>query len=275
MTTTRLVHVEAPTRQDGTGAPRSYVRFAALGDSVTHGVGDASNAGFRGWTRIMAAAMAKAHDVSVCNVARPGATAAEVRRDQLPQALLHRPHVASLVVGLNDALASTWSAVAVRRDLLMCAEALAAQGALLLTVHLHDHSRVLHLPNVLARPLRRRIDVLNSVYDEIHARYGGIQVDLSRHPGVYDREMWSCDRLHPSELGHRALADEFAALLEGRGLTFPLPGLEVDGPPVTRRDELRWITSEVIPWLGRRMRDLGPHFTASLARSARRRLQGR
>lgn len=42
-------------------------------------------------------------------------------------------------------------------------------------------------------------------------------VNLSEHPGVYDRQFWSIDRLHPSELGHRALADEFAVLLEDPG----------------------------------------------------------
>ena len=260
--------VLAPTRSDRAGTTRSYVRVAALGDSVTHGIGDGRQGSTRGWARIMSSAMARTHDVSLCNVAVPGATTFTVRFVQLPEALAHRPHVASLIVGLNDVLRSTWNAETVRRDLLHCAEELSARGALLLTVRFHDHSRVFHLPGPLARPLRTRIAELNAIYDEIQARFGGIQVDLSTHPGVYDREFWSVDRLHPSELGHRALADEFAALLEERGLSFPLPGLELDGHAPTRLEELRWVTTEVLPWLGRRARDLGP---AALA-SARRRL---
>jgi lysophospholipase L1-like esterase len=258
-----------PTRVDATGVRRSYVRFAALGDSFTHGIGDPRGDGWRGWARILADAMLQVHDVSVCNLARPGATAADVRSEQLADALDHRPHVASLIVGLNDTMRSTWDADRVRADLLHTAEQLAAEGVLLLTVRFHDHSRVLHLPRFLARPMRRRIEALNAVYDEIHQRFDDVRVDLSGHPGVYDPDFWSIDRLHPSELGHRALADEFAALLEQRGLSFAGPGLDLDGLDVTRWDELRWLVTEVAPWLGRRLSDLAPAAAVALVRSWR------
>lgn len=262
--------IAAPTRTDAAGVRRSYVRFAAMGDSVTHGIGDPLYDGCRGWARILAGAMLEAHDVSLCNVARPGASAADVRSVQLPDALDHRPHLASLIVGLNDAMRSSWNANQVRADLLHAAESLAAQGVLLLTVRFHDHSRVLRLPHFLARPVRQRIDVLNEIYDEIHERFDSVQVDLTRHPGVYDREFWSIDRLHPSELGHRALAEEFAAVLESRGLSFAGPGLDLDGLDVTRWDEIRWLVSMVVPWLGRRVSDLAPVAAAALLRQVRR-----
>jgi lysophospholipase L1-like esterase len=260
----------APTRTDAAGVRRSYVRFAALGDSVTHGIGDPLYDGCRGWVRILAGAMLEEHDVSLWNLARPGATAADVRFEQLTHALDHRPHVASLIVGLNDAMRSTWNADQVRADLLHTAERLAAEGVLLLTVRFHNHSKVLRLPAFLARPMRGRIDVLNEIYDEIHQRFDSVQVDLTRHPGVYDREFWSIDRLHPSELGHRALAEEFAALLEERGLSFAGPGLDLDGLDTTRWGELRWLVSAVAPWLGRRVSDLAPVAAVALLRSLRR-----
>jgi len=125
-------------------------------------------------------------------------------------------------------------------------------------VRFHDHSRVFGLPGFLARPMRRRIDDLNAIYDEIHTRYGGAQVDLADHPGIYDREFWSLDRLHPSELGHRALAHEFAALLDQHGLTFEPPALELDGDPTPLIGELRSLAVEGVPWVARRVRDLGP-----------------
>jgi len=130
---------------------------------------------------------------------------------------------------------------------------------------------VFHLPGPLGRPLRARIAVLNEVYEEIQARFGGVQVDIAAHPGIYNREFWSADRLHPSELGHRALADEFAALLEERGLAFDGPGLDLDGLSMTRWDEVRWIGAEVIPWLGRRTRDLAPGIVTTIVGTARRR----
>lgn len=264
--------LSAPTRTGADGTRRSYVRFAALGDSVTHGLGDPRTSGYRGWARILARAMAEHHDLSLLNAARPGATAADVLFEQLPDALDHRPHLVSLVAGLNDTMRSTWNRELLRADLLSAAAQLADQGALLLTARFHDHSQVLRLPRLLARPMRERIAVLNEVYDEIHERFDGVQVDLAQHPGVYDREFWSIDRLHPSELGHRALADEFAALLEDRGLSFARPGLDLDGLSASKWDETRWLVAEGIPWLKRRVCDLAPHATRALLARTRQQL---
>lgn len=237
---------------------RGYIRFAALGDSVTYGLGDPASSKPRGWARLLGEAIGVDHHVSLCNLARPGATTAELRSQQLTDALDHRPHLASLIVGLNDTLRSAWDPAAVRAELLHAAGMLAAQGALLLTVRFHDHSRVFGLPRLLARPLQRRIDDLNASYDEIHTTHGGLQVDLAAHPGVYDREFWSVDRLHPSEIGHRALAHEFSALLNRHGLAFEPPALELDGDPTTRLSELRTLTAEALPWIARRLGDHGP-----------------
>ena len=252
----------ASRRQDLAWLPdgrRGYLRFAALGDSATYGLGDADRNGrWRGWARLLASAISRDHNVSLCNLAVAGSTVGDVRRDQLAGALAHRPHLASLIVGLNDTVRSTWEPTALRADLLRCAEQLSDQGALLLTVKFHDHARVFGLRGGLGRRLRDRINVLNQVYDEVHDRHGGLRVDLSAHPGVYDREFWSVDRLHPSELGHRALAHEFTDLLHDAGLAFTAPGLELDGVDTGPWHSVRWMLSEGVPWLGRRALDLGP-----------------
>jgi len=178
-------------------------------------LGDPTTAGYRGWARILAGAIAQDHDVSFCSFA-------------------------------------------LRRDLLHSAERLTDQGALLVTARFHDHGRVFRLPRLLARPLLDRIEVVNEIYAELHQRFGGPQVDLGARPGVYDPEFWTVDRLHPSELGHRALAYEYAELLSGFDLHFEPPGLDLDGITPTRRSELRWLCSQGAPWLMRRARDLGP-----------------
>jgi lysophospholipase L1-like esterase len=251
-----------------TGPRRGYVRFAALGDSATCGLGDADVTGaWRGWARILADAIGQDHDVSFCNVAVSGSTVASVRQRQLPVALAHRPHLASLIVGLNDTMRSTWNADAVRTDLLDCAGRLTEDGALLLTARFHDHSRIFPLPQLLARPMRSRIDALNDVYDEIYYLYGGLQLDLEAHPGINDRRFWSIDRLHPSELGHRTLAHEFAALLHDAGLTFEPPGLDLDRGLTGHLHQLRWLAAEGAPWLTRRLRDLAPTAARSWIRS--------
>ena len=61
-----------------------YRRVAALGDSSTFGIGDpvphaVSPTGWRGWGRLLADALDTSYDVSFCNLAVSGATAATVR----------------------------------------------------------------------------------------------------------------------------------------------------------------------------------------------------
>jgi lysophospholipase L1-like esterase len=254
------------------GGRRGYIRFVALGDSATCGLGDADPTGnWRGWARLLAGAIAQDHDLSFHNVAVAGSTVGAVRRDQLRDALDHRAHLASLIVGLNDTVRSTWDPAVIRADLLHCAGLLSEQGALLLTVRFHDHTRVFHLRGPLGRRLRARIDFLNEVYDEIHERHGGLRVDLAAQPGVYDREFWSVDRLHPSELGHRALAHEFTSLLHDAGLPFEPPGLELDGTVTGTWHDLRWMMAEGLPWLGRRTRDLAPAIARSWIQAGRER----
>lgn len=241
-----------------------YLRVAALGDSSTYGIGDpvpptVSATGWRGWARLLADALDSSYDVSFCNLAVSGATAATVRAGQLDEALAHRPDVASLIVGINDTMRSSWDTGRVRDDLMTCADALHSTGALLLTARFHDHGAAVGLPGVLRRPMLARIEAVNAAYDEVHATYGGLRVDLAAQPHVYDRTSWSIDRLHPSERGHRALACAFAGLLQAEGLDFALPSRDPSGgyEPNWRRD-LAWMVTEGAPWVGRRARDLGP-----------------
>lgn len=237
-----------------------YLRFAALGDSTTVGLGDPVPGGeWRGWARLLTESLKTSYDVSFCNLAISGATAADVREQQLDQALAHRPDLASLLVGVNDTLRSSWNADRLRTDLLEVAGALVDGGATLMTARWHDHGAVLGLPRVVVRPIKDRIEVLNEVYDEVHATHGGLRLDLALLPEVLQRECWSIDRFHPSELGHRALARAWAERLRTAGFELPLPDLEPSGgcPPSWRRD-VAWMVTEGAPWVGRRARDLGP-----------------
>ncbi|MDT9591950.1 SGNH/GDSL hydrolase family protein [Nocardioides zeae] len=255
------------------GNDRSYLRFAAVGDSTTVGVGDpmpGTPAGlgagatgrdgtWRGWATLLARALEESYDVSFCNVAVSGATARDVVAHQLSDATDHRADLVSLVVGLNDTMRSTWSPQALRADLLLAAERLTARGALLMTARFHDHGEVLGLPGLLRRPMQRRIEVVNEVYDEVHATHGGVRVDLAACPAVHERGSWSIDRMHPSERGHRALARAFAEQLAAAGLDVVPPAAEPDAEQaVTWREDVGWVVTEAVPWVGRRVRDLAP-----------------
>lgn len=258
--------MKAVTSQDGA----RYLRYVALGDSTTVGIGDPvcgadgrqlnrQRGTWRGWARLLAESLASSYDVSFCNVAISGATANVVRERQLTDALAHRPELASVIVGVNDTMRSTWDAHRMREDLLTVAARLDAVGATLMTVRFHDHASVIGLPQVVGRPMRRRIEQVNAVYDEIHDRWGGVRLDLTERPELQQRECWSIDRFHPSEVGHRALARAFAERLRDHGYDFHLPSVAPSGglPPSWKRD-LGWMVAEGAPWFGRRAKDLGP-----------------
>lgn len=256
------------------------IRMVALGDSTTFGIGDPLPGGqWRGFAALLAEAFGD--DVSFTNVAASGARAADVRHIQLDQALRHRPQVATLVVGVNDTMRSDFDPAAIRDHVVVSAGALSAAGAVLLSVRLHDHSRVFGIPELLARPLRRRIELVNAAYDEAHERFGGIRLELADIPWVYRRESWSVDRLHPSELGHRRLAWYFAQRLAADGWPVrELPSIErCDGVTPTRSADLRWMVLQGVPWVGRRARDLVPWAATmagdEIARRVTRRVRGR
>jgi hypothetical protein len=199
-----------------------------------------------------------------------------VRHRQLGQAVRVRPQLASLIVGINDTMRSTWDPGRVRDDVLACVSALADAGATVMTTRFHDHGEVFGLPRVLRRPLWRRIEVVNDAYDAAHRLYGGLRIDLSQEPVVYRREFWSVDRLHPGELGHRRLAHAFATGLRELGYRVDPPGLVATGGdvPSAWRD-LVWLTTAGAPWLGRRARDLAPWAARMAVSEAMTRWQGR
>ncbi|WP_182380100.1 SGNH/GDSL hydrolase family protein [Nocardioides sp. WS12] len=256
-------------------ATPDYIRFVALGDSATYGLGDRVGGECRGWARLLADAIGETHHVSFCNLAKPGAGVPDVRREQLADAVAHQPVIASLVVGLNDVMKSTWEPIRIREELLECAAALAATGAVIITVRFHDHGQVLGLPRWLARPMARRIAVLNEIYDEVHARFGLIRVDLDSDPMTARREFWSADRLHPSELGHRHLARLAARELNTEGLAFGPPSRQCGQPVATRRETARILAKEGGPWIARRVRDLGPWAARRGVHRVRDRITGK
>lgn len=234
-----------------------YLRLAALGDSTTVGLGDRTANGWRGWSRLLATALGAHHAVSYLNVAEVGATARQVRHGQLPTASAHRPQLASLVVGVNDTMRSEWDPRAQREDLLACAGALTGGGATLLLVRFPNLAN-LPLPAALARGLAARIGDVNTTVDALHARFDSVLVDLSTTPVAASGTMWSIDRLHPSELGHRRLADAFATALRARGLPVAPVAHTRDGLPDSALADAHWLLTRATPWIGRRARDLVP-----------------
>ncbi|MFE7513940.1 SGNH/GDSL hydrolase family protein [Streptomyces sp. NPDC057540] len=195
------------------------------------------------------------------NLAVSGALSSDVAAAQAPAALAFRPHLASVVVGVNDTLRHGFDITRLARSLdRVCAD-LDAHGAVLLTACLPDPGRMLGLPPPLARPLARRQRSVNAVVHAVSARYGAVHLHLADPAWTEDRALWSADRLHPGERGHRAVAAGFHRLLAARGLAHGAPpSPEPAQPPPTRTEALVWLATAGTGWVLRRSRDLLPQL---------------
>ncbi|MFJ3927755.1 SGNH/GDSL hydrolase family protein [Streptomyces sp. NPDC090022] len=234
------------------------LRYVALGDSQTEGVGDGDDVvGLRGFADRLAEGLA-AHrpGVRYANLAVRGRLAGQVRAEQLAPALALRPGLATVVAGVNDVLRPRFDADEVAGHLEAMFAALTAQGARVATVTFPDIAMI----TPVARPLGPRVVALNERIREAADRHGVAVAECAGHPVVTDRRLWAADRLHAAPLGHERIA---AALADALGLpgsdgtwTLPLPGGPVAVPTGWRMavDEARWVASFLGPWLGRRLR---------------------
>lgn len=243
--------------------PSEPVRFAALGDSVTVGLGDPMpQGGCRGWAVLLAEAMAPAESLELGNFARCGARVVDVVTDQLPQALAQRPSHASVLVGINDTLRGDFELAPIAERLEETVGALRRAGAVVLTASLPEPGRMMRVPEIVCRPLARRVQAINAVFDHLAVAYGTIHLDLARHPAVYDPAMWGVDRIHPSERGHRLLAHLFASGLAEHGVPlWSRPDPRPSNPPPSVWAQAGWLATKGTGWMFRRSLDLLPGLT--------------
>ena len=264
--------------------------FAALGDSITLGIGDpvrregagqggrAAQGGragrgglslsqgraWRGWAALLASGL---HEPQLHILASCGARVTDVERDQLPAALQMRPDVASFVVGVNDTLRANFDVGQVAASAAHTVGALRAAGAEVLTMRLPDPGQMLGLPGAMARPLARRMHEVNAVMDRLAAHFGTLHYDAAEDAEARDPRMWAVDRLHPSERGHRLIACRFHDQLTAAGLaTGPRPDPEPSSPPPSRLAEIGWLATKGTAWVVRRSTDLVPGLVAMAIR---------
>jgi hypothetical protein len=103
---------------------------------------------------------------------------------------------------------------------------------------------MLAVPAPLGRPVARRIRAVNAVVDRISDRYRTVHFDAYHHPSTADHRMWSVDRLHPSDRGHRLVAHSFAVLLRERGVPVEqLPALARDGREPNLAAQAWWLAT--------------------------------
>ncbi|MEU0148935.1 SGNH/GDSL hydrolase family protein [Streptomyces sp. NPDC006288] len=233
-----------------------YLRYVALGDSQTEGVGDGDDTtGLRGWADRLAERIGAVEPgLRYANLAVRGRVARQVRAEQLAPALALRPGLATVVAGVNDLLRPGFDAEEVAGHLEEMFAALTASGARVLTLTFPDVAKIAPI----ARPVRARVFDMNDRIREAAARHGVVVADVALLPVATDPRLWSEDRLHASPLGHARIAAAAASALDLPGSddswARPLPPQELPSRLHAAGAELRWAAGFLGPWLGRRLR---------------------
>jgi lysophospholipase L1-like esterase len=229
------------------------VRYVAVGDSFTEGMGDELPDGtVRGWADLVAAGVAAASDepVHYANLAVRGLLLEPIVAQQIPAALAMTPGPTLMTFngGGNDLLRPSvdpgrllaQTERAVRRVLDAGVELVLLSGA--------DPSA--RLP--FGRSMHRKAAELTDGLAEVAARHRVRMVNAFGDPELRRAAYWSADRLHLGPAGHRRVAGLVLA-----ALGHEVAADAVDPGPDARRTlpaEVRYYREHVLPWVARRLR---------------------
>jgi lysophospholipase L1-like esterase len=229
------------------------LRYAAIGDSFTEGLGDELPDGSqRGWADLVAAGLASRGDEPVwyANLAIRGRLLEPIVREQLPAALAlsPAPTLITLNGGGNDMMrpgTDVDSLVTLTEEAIVrCTGA----GVRIVVLSGADPSE--RLP--FGRSVRRKAESLTEAVAALTARHDVLLVDAFHDAEIRRAPYWSPDRLHLNAAGHRRVAGLVLAAL---GHTTAAHVVD-PGPAESRRmlDEARYYREHVLPWLHRRLR---------------------
>jgi lysophospholipase L1-like esterase len=227
------------------------VRYVAIGDSFTEGVGDELPDGrVRGWADLVAQGWADASGAPIqyANLAIRGKLVWPIVEEQLEPALALSPTHLSFNGGGNDMLRPRTSVQSVADAFSLVVKRCDQEGVQLIVLSGANPSG--QLP--LGRVIRRRGDLLSAA---VEARIDD-RPDVLRALNWHDHELgtppyWSEDRLHMNSRGHHRVA---ARVLSELGMDAPgewwsLP--ELPGSASTRG--IAYYREHVGPWVRRRI----------------------
>jgi len=226
------------------------VRYVAIGDSFTEGVGDELPGGqVRGWADLVAQGWATAlgEPIGYANLAIRGKLIEPIVREQLEPALALRPTHLSFNGGGNDMLRPRTSIAHVADLFSHVLERCDEEGVTLIALSGANPSR--QLP--LGRLIQRRGDLLSAeVEKRLHDRTDVVTAwnwpDLELGAPDY----WSDDRLHMNARGHHRVA---ARVLTALGVAAPATWWSLPPMPRATVSTAAYYRAHVLPWVRRRL----------------------
>lgn len=237
-------------------APTRFLRYVALGDSITEGLGDTSRMAegeCLGWAArlamLLAGGQGEDRGIEFANLA---VRSRRVRHlpEQVSQALDLMPDFVSILAGANDLVRS-------RLDIPVALRTLEAEVVGLRAIGVEVLLGTPFLPRrALARVLTRRFAEFNAGVRGIALRHDCRLLDTDTIPEIGDLDMWAEDRVHLNSAGHRLLAYRAA---ESMGVpdALQLRGLEHSLHDDTEADLMggvSWFRAHALPWAWRRVR---------------------
>lgn len=193
-------------------AGHPWRRFAAIGDSIAEGIGEASR-GYpdQPWIDRIAAELEDAAPSNAAafeyrNFGQRDTRTAQVRATQLEPACEFAPDLVVVACGGADALSRSYDADAVEDQLRAIVARFLEIGAEVITVSMFDGSYSPVVPERLREGLRIRLHDLSARSRRIAGDLGTIHVDFTGHPATPDRDMYSADGRHGTRRAHAIAA---------------------------------------------------------------------
>lgn len=234
-----------------TSSEATKIRYVAIGDSFTEGVGDELPGGaVRGWADRVAEGLAQAvgEPISYANLAIRGRLLGPIIDEQLEPALALGPTLVTFNGGGNDMLrpgtdlpqiiARTEAVLRRIRD--SGAEPLLLAGANP-TGGLPMGSRVARKGDELARAAA-------VLAEQLGIRYANNWAD----PELTGAQYWSMDRLHLNPIGHQRVAANVLAALGYSAPASWVTAAPAPGHAPSFVDNARFAREHVAPWVKRR-----------------------
>jgi len=183
-------------------------RFAVIGDSMAAGEGD-DVPGYPsgGWAATVARVLGRVRpDLAYLNLGERDRYAAEVREQQLPQALAFRPDLAVVLAGGNDMLRRRFDVDVMADEIDAMVGALREQASAVVTYGPMDITRSDIPLGDGGAVLGERLRMYGEVVGEVARRHGAVHIVMTEHPAAAQRSTYSVDLLHLSARGHAVIA---------------------------------------------------------------------
>lgn len=235
--------------------PHPWRRFVAMGDSFTEGLDDPeplNPGGYRGWAdRVAEELSIGVSGFSYANLAVRGQLLHEVVETQLGSALALKPDLVSIQAGGNDLLHPRADPDKLAEIMERAVEILRFQGVAVVIFVGPDSGR-----STVLGQFRTKIAVYNEDLRSVAERHDAVIADMWAMTELHDLRMWSPDRLHPSSMGHHAVATMVLESLNVAHTLHPnLPKpLPVKSWREARAEDLLWAREYLVPYVLRGIR---------------------